>query len=403
MRRIVLSLLCAELLLHSTLHSQWIQTGGPSNGGSTNCFEVFGMNILAGTDSGVFRSTDAGASWAALDSNLACPRFSAFAALGTNLFTGNSFSLFQSVDSGTTWTGVSQPNYPVITLAAGGTTLFAGTYLAGVYRSGDSARSWIDLGPVANIFALAVVDSYLFAGSDAGIYRSKLDSTNWILADSGLGMAFTSSFASSGGNIFAGTDRGVFRSTDSGISWSAAASGLGNASVNALAAFGTYLFAGTNRGVFSSTNFGVSWNAVNEGLADTTVNSLVVTTPDSLRSGNLFAGTGSTGVWRRSVSDIIMSVQDASTNFPKQFFLAQNYPNPFNPATIIRYSLPFHTRVSMKIYTLLGQEVRTLVDEMEDPGDRWVEWDAVSMTSGVYFCRLKAGSYLKTMRLLLLR
>jgi hypothetical protein len=88
---------------------------------------------------------------------------------------------------------------------------------------------------------------------------------------------------------------------------------------------------------------------------------------------------------------------------PKEYALAQNYPNPFNPLTSIRYDLPAASRVSLKMYNLLGQEVGTLVDELQEAGFKSVHWDASGIASGVYFCRLKAGDFVQTKRMMLLR
>ncbi len=75
---------------------------------------------------------------------------------------------------------------------------------------------------------------------------------------------------------------------------------------------------------------------------------------------------------------------------PKEFYLGQNYPNPFNPATVISYQLPVSSFVTLKIYNVLGQEVNTLVNGIRDAGYESVEWDAGSMTSGMYFYRIEA-------------
>jgi hypothetical protein len=88
---------------------------------------------------------------------------------------------------------------------------------------------------------------------------------------------------------------------------------------------------------------------------------------------------------------------------PTEFALEQNFPNPFNPTTVIRYSLPTTARVSLKIYTLLGEEVMTLVDEHQDAGVKAVTLNASGLPSGVYLYRLDAGDLRSTKRLVLLK
>ena len=81
-----------------------------------------------------------------------------------------------------------------------------------------------------------------------------------------------------------------------------------------------------------------------------------------------------------------------SVSMPKQFSLDQNYPNPFNPVTIIKYSLPTDSRVTLKIFNLLGQVVSVLKDEVQNVGYKSVEWNSSNVSSGVYFYRLEATS-----------
>ena len=99
---------------------------------------------------------------------------------------------------------------------------------------------------------------------------------------------------------------------------------------------------------------------------------------------------------------------DVSLAEPSEFRLLQNYPNPFNPSTRIEYKIPTPTRVIVKIYNLLGQEIRTLVDEVQPKGKGSVEWDGrnssgLPVSSGVYFCTLAALQRVQAKKLLLLR
>jgi hypothetical protein len=93
---------------------------------------------------------------------------------------------------------------------------------------------------------------------------------------------------------------------------------------------------------------------------------------------------------------------------PGQFSLSQNAPNPFNPTTTIRYELPQTTQVVLKVYNLLGQEVRLLVNERQEAGFHTVLWDGRniagrSVSSGVYFYRLEAGEFTRSKKMMLLK
>ncbi len=103
-------------------------------------------------------------------------------------------------------------------------------------------------------------------------------------------------------------------------------------------------------------------------------------------------------------SEVITTLVEA----PKEFSLAQNYPNPFNPSTTIRYELPLTSHVVLKIYNILGEEVRSLVDEEQAAGVRTIVWDSKnntgeSVSSGHYYYRLVTGDFSRTLTLMLMR
>lgn len=95
-------------------------------------------------------------------------------------------------------------------------------------------------------------------------------------------------------------------------------------------------------------------------------------------------------------------VKERTTN-AEDFELMQNYPNPFNPSTVIRFHVPQTANVVLKVYDMLGREVETLIDKKLTPGGYETTWDGRSCSSGVYFCRLQAGSLVQTRKLILLK
>jgi len=88
---------------------------------------------------------------------------------------------------------------------------------------------------------------------------------------------------------------------------------------------------------------------------------------------------------------------------PKEFALAQNYPNPFNPATIIKFQIPNSSFVTLKVFDLLGREVATLVNEEMKPGIFERQFKGSNLSSGIYLYQLRAGSFIETKKLVLLR
>jgi len=92
-----------------------------------------------------------------------------------------------------------------------------------------------------------------------------------------------------------------------------------------------------------------------------------------------------------------------SEETPFDYALEQNYPNPFNPSTTIRFTLPEKSFVTLKVFDSLGREVSMLVSEELLPGTYSRQWNAEGLPSGAYFCRLEAGSYTETKKLIIIR
>jgi hypothetical protein len=91
--------------------------------------------------------------------------------------------------------------------------------------------------------------------------------------------------------------------------------------------------------------------------------------------------------------DIISGVRALSAEVPTQFRLEQNYPNPFNPSTVIRYDVPVSGKVLLRVFNILGQEVRTLVNGFQESGRYEVTFDGSNLPTGTYLYRFESGNH----------
>jgi hypothetical protein len=87
-----------------------------------------------------------------------------------------------------------------------------------------------------------------------------------------------------------------------------------------------------------------------------------------------------------------------------EYQLLQNYPNPFNPSTTIKFRVPETSKISLRVYNILGQLVTTLVDnQVVGVGEHTVNWDASNLSSGIYFYELRADNRVQTKKMMLLK
>ena len=99
----------------------------------------------------------------------------------------------------------------------------------------------------------------------------------------------------------------------------------------------------------------------------------------------------------------LVPVDEDLNSLPEKFELFQNYPNPFNPITSIQYAIGSRQFVTLKVYDVLGNEIITLINEEKPVGDYEVQFDASKQASGIYFYQLRAGDYIETKKMILLK
>jgi len=323
----LLCVLCYLFNITNLLNAQWVQTSCPISLLQFSSFAVMDTNLFTVTWTGVFWSSNNGASWTAVNSGLPNYGINCLAVKGADLFAGTYSGIYLSTNNGTNWTAIDSglTNTGVTAFAVCGNNIFAGT-TGGVFLSTNDGTNWTAVSsglpdtavvPTVSSFAISINgtgDTSIFAGMlggfYSGVYLSTNNGTSWKEVNSGLTNINVEALAACGNNIFAGTRGGVFHSTNNGTSWSAVDSGLTNSgpipTIYSLAILpsekgDTNLFAGTWDGVYQSTNNGTSWIAINSGLPyHTAVYSLYIL-PNGKGDTNLFAGTWN-GVWQHPFS-----------------------------------------------------------------------------------------------------
>jgi hypothetical protein len=127
---------------------------------------------------------------------------------------------------------------------------------------------------------------------------------------------------------------------------------------------------------------------------------------DTVRGSVVFDGLPSVQtpwIYRTITFDVTTSVRPNITGNPMKFELQQNYPNPFNPTTNIRYSVPAAGLVTLTVYNAIGQEVASLVNEVQDAGSYVADFNASRLASGMYLYKIEAGRYTATKKMMLIK
>ena len=155
-----------------------------------------------------------------------------------------------------------------------------------------------------------------------------------------------------------------------------------------------------------STEGNLLWTDVYNGITLYSNNWGVSIRTDSLGNAYVTGNSESTG----SGIDIATikysaptGINSVTNEIPVEFKLFQNYPNPFNPVTKIQYQIVNQGMVTLKVYDLLGREVKLLVNEIKSPGKYIVSFDASSLSSGVYFYKISAGEFSDVKRMVLVK
>ncbi len=353
-----------------------------------------------GIQAGLLESTDEAETWTTKNPD-SITNIQAFADFGGRYFAAikksyAGFTQILTLTDSTPWTFSTSIDSPFdnITFDTFGSNITLGTEDGGVFLSRDTGLTWepadSGLGSWPSVYHIAAIGDTLFAGTYSGGYRS-LDGGNvWTQMANGLPDSSLFCFAVIGNYLFAGDDggKGLFRSTDDGESWVSISSGIPDGfSTLAFATSGTNLFAGglASNGaggrIFLTTDLGNSWTDVSIP-GDGIVESLATD------SQNLFAtldyGTNSsTGVWRRSLSEMIP--QSSVAPVPAIPSAMQIFPNPCTQSATISFSRASPGYAKISIVNVLGIEVGTLFSGELDSWMHSFTWNRpTGLPDGIY-------------------
>jgi photosystem II stability/assembly factor-like uncharacterized protein len=269
-------------------------------------------------------------------------------------------------------------------------------------------------GTISTIAAAASDSNVVYAGTDDGNVWVTLDGgVNWTHISSSLPVRWITRVAVDPFNSMIAyvTLSGyrydeylphVYRTTDAGTSWQDISSNLPDAPVNDIIVdpnIAGRIYVGTDVGVFFTDSLGVNWNYLGTALPNSPVTDLVLHNP----TRTLIAATYGRSMYSIDLTLIVEAENEISP--VEDFILYQNYPNPFNPSTTINYLIPEISFVTLKVYDVLGNEVVTLVNEEKTAGEYNVEFriDNLELSSGIYFYQLKAGSFIQSKKMILLK
>jgi len=146
-----------------------------------------------------------------------------------------------------------------------------------------------------------------------------------------------------------------------------------------------------------SDDSGDNWSIITSGIAS---NTIVISLEFDSR-GFIYSGTTHNSVF--SSLSTTLDVNEGSSDQPTDYSLYQNYPNPFNPITTIRYELPQDGQVTIDIFDILGQKVKTVLNEFKNAGRYETVFSSTGLASGVYIYQLRVNEFITSKKMLLVK
>lgn len=399
------------------------------NSGSTAAllstfFTDANTGYVVGNPGVVLKTTNAGSNWFSQSiSSTEILRYVSFTDVNTGYIAGGSTTggnVYKTTNGGNSWNALILPNYVhfySIFFNNSNTGYVSGNEI--ILKTTDAGMTWTN----KMFTGYSYISQVYFADESTGYacsYSKKIMKTtnagaNWqdVFTYTGVGYLNGLQFINANtGTVVGGntTDLGsasILRTTDGGINWTnysfnnSTIYGLGRVQfVNSNIGYicGGGLTVNTLSTIMKTTDGGSNWyfqisntNNAFRGIYFSNINTGYVVGS----GGTIFKTTDGGGT--------MVGINTEYNQIPEQFSLSQNYPNPFNPSTKINFAIPKSGLVTLKVYDILGREVKTLVNEIKSPGNYAIGFNGSELTSGVYFCRMQSAGFSDVKKLVLLK
>lgn len=353
------------------------------------------------------------------------------------VFAGTECGLFKSTDGCKTWISADEidSTLKVVDIVRSNSIYFAGTDAGGVYLSDDGGSTWRKTGAFDSTLCMTVNDSFIIAGNTRGLQRCRVDDSVWTWIDTDtIPSGIISIAAQDSVVIVAGNQTGVYRSNNFGNEWkSVINTGLPSSGASSLAISGEIVFASvpsngiycmvncgsiwakvsdnatifgdvvvtgssvlvaTKEGIYSTDFFGTTWHSVNTGLENKTVTTFF------LSGSSLYAGSAHDGIWYSQVSDLqaptIKSFDKGGSarkiDFQMQHNSHQNY------YSVINFKIPETMHVKIAVYDLCGHQINTPVNGTFKEGVYSIPLSTDKIARSFYIAKMIAGGSVITAR-----
>jgi len=439
MRKVILSVFLVLVMAGGLLAQTWTLQTSPIATDFNSCSAVSSTICWAvGPASGIIKTTNGGTTWVSAVGNLpaATDLYTCSATSDLDCWVGaGDGSLYHTTNGGTTWTFVSLPApatafVDVVHFFTPQIGFVLGDPVGGVwcyYWTTNAGVNW-NFGPAPaatgteagwNNSYCAIDTAHIWFGTNnSKIYKGSLRggfTSSPTASINSFGVAFFDNNTGTG-IMTTATNAAApnANSTNGGTSWTntaftPAATGFGiKALANNYYGYGWMCVAGsatTGGKIYRTTNKGTSWTE--QPTTCPVGKNFLAISMFNVNCGWAVTGTGAAGGGSNGgifkYTDVLSEINPNNTTTPSNFVLEQNYPNPFNPSTTINYSIPKSAFVTLKVYDVLGNEVKTLVNEQQSVNNYSYTADFSNLTTGVYYYTLKAGDFTSTKKLMLIK